>query len=345
MAKAVIVLVTTLFIVSCQQQHYHFKGETHLRNLRMLTSSGENAEAYFSFDESKLIYQSKHGSYACDQIFSMSLDGLNKHLLSTGNGKTTCAYFFPDNEHYIYASTHGADSACPPPPDYSKGYVWNVYSNFDLYTASINDITPSLLQPAPGYDAEATISPQGDKIVFTSQRNGDLDIFTMNLDGSNLRQLTNELGYDGGPFFSWDGTKIVYRAYHPNTNQEKERYQALLANEMIEPGNFQIWIMNADGLNKRQVTHNKFANFAPFFHPDNKRIIFSSNLNSPNSRHSDFNLWMVDEDGSRLEQITFFKEFDGFPMFTRDGRYLVFASNRFNYQPRETNIFLAEWVN
>jgi Tol biopolymer transport system component len=343
MLKSLILIVATLYI-SCQQQQYQFKSETHLRNIRMLTNSGENAEAYFSFDESRLIYQSKHGSYKCDQIFSMALDGLNKNLLSTGYGKTTCAYFLPDNEHYIYASTHGADSACPPPPDYSQGYVWNVYSSFELYIANINDKNPSLLRPAPGYDAEATISPLGDKIVFTSQRNGDLDIYTMNLDGSELHQLTDELGYDGGPFFSWDGTKIVYRAYHPNTDQEKVRYRELLADEMIEPGNFQIWVMDADGANKRQVTHNEYANFAPFFHPDNKRIIFSSNLNSPNRREPDFNLWMINENGEGLEKITFFDEFDGFPMFTRDARYLVFASNRFNLQPRETNIFLAEWV-
>ena len=321
-----------------------FEGETHIADLKMLTETGENAEAYFSFDQKRLIFQSTYGSYTCDQIFSMNLDGSDKKLLSTGLGKTTCSYFLPDNNHFIYASTHGASPDCPPPPDYSNGYVWKVYSAFELYKASLQDLNPVLLNPAPGYDAEATVSPTGDKIVFTSQRNGDLDIYTMNLDGTDLRQVTDKLGYDGGPFFSWDGTKIVYRCYHPESTEDIKRYTQLLNEEMIEPGNFQIWIMNADGSGKRQVTHNRFANFAPFWHPDDKRIIFASNIGSTDPRKPDFNLWMINEDGSGLEQITFFNEFDGFPMFTRDGRKLVFASNRFNKNPHDTNIFIADWI-
>jgi TolB protein len=325
-------------------QNYAYPNETHLLNIKMLTDEGENAEAYFSFDESRIIYQSSHGSYKCDQIFTMLFDGSEKQLLSTGFGKTTCSYFYPDNNQFLYASTHTADSACPPPPDYSKGYVWKVYKTFDLYVGRLDQSGVSPLNPAPGYDAEATISPLGDKIVFTSQRNGDLDIYTMNLDGSDLKQLTNEVGYDGGPFFSWDGSKIVYRAYHPQSMEEIARYQSLLKEEMIEPSNFQLWVMDADGSNKRQITHNNDANFAPFFHPDNKRIIFSSNLNSTNRRQPDFNLWIINEDGTGLEQITFFEGFDGFPMFTKDGHYLIFSSNRFNRQPHDTNIFISEWA-
>jgi len=343
MSQLFLFFILIVFLISCED-NYTFTGETHLRNLKMLTTEGENAEAYFSFDEKHIIYQSSFGQYKCDQIFVMNLDGSRKKLISTGFGKTTCAYFFPDNQQFIYASTHAADSACPPPPDYSQGYVWKVYKSFDLYKARLDEPVAYPLNPAPGYDAEATISPQGDKIVFTSQRNGDLDIYTMNLDGSDLRQLTDQLGYDGGPFFSWDGSKIVYRAYHPRSTGQIQRYRDLLAHEMIEPGNFQIWVMDADGLNKHQVTHNQDANFAPFFHPYNKRIIFSSSLNSTDRRQPDFNLWMIHEDGSGLEQITFFDGFDGFPMFTKDARHLVFASNRFNRQPRDTNIFITEWL-
>ncbi len=321
-----------------------FPGEKHLTNIRMLTDGGENAEAYFSFDQEHLIYQSRHDSFACDQIFTMKLDGSGEKLLSTGMGKTTCSYFFPDNRHFIYASTHGALPDCPPPPDYSLGYVWNIYATFELYIAKLDDLAPQVISPAPGYDAETTISPTGDRIVFTSQRNGDLDIYSMNLDGSDLKQLTHELGYDGGPFFSWDGLKIVYRSYHPQTENEIKRYQDLLAAEMIEPGNFQIWVMDTDGTNKHQVTYNQYANFAPFFHPDNKRIIFSSNLGSTNPKKPDFNLWMINEDGTDLEQLTYFDGFDGFPMFTRDAQKLVFASNRFNKNPRDTNIFIADWI-
>jgi Tol biopolymer transport system component len=323
---------------------YRFANEKHLKNLRMLTTEGENAEAYFSFNEQKLIFQSSHGQYLCDQIFTMNLDGSEKRLVSTGLGRTTCAYYYPNEKRIIYASTHGADSACPPPPDFSRGYVWKVYKSFDLYTANTDGSDVQTLAPQIGYDAEATVSPIGDKIVFTSQRGGDLDIYTMNLDGSDLQQLTHTLGYDGGPFFSWDGKKIVYRAYHPKSEQEIKRYQDLLADELIEPAKFQIWVMNADGSSKKQISDNDFANFAPFYHPDNQRIIFCSNLNSTNQRRPDFNLWMVNEDGSGLEQITFFDNFDGFPMFSSNGKKLVFASNRFNRQPRDTNVFIADWI-
>jgi len=340
-----------LILCGCQSSdretrtdRYAFPGEKHFRNIKMLTTEGENAEAYFSFNQQKLIFQSRHGKYLCDQIFIMDLDGSNKKLVSTGFGRTTCSFFYPGGNRIIYASTHLADTACPPPPDYSQGYVWKVYNSFDLITANSDGSNPRPFIPHIGYDAEATISPIGDKIVFTSQRSGDLDIFSVNLDGSELKQLTSDLGYDGGPFFSWDGKKIVYRSYHPKTVEQIKRYKALLADELIEPVQFQLWVMDADGSNKRQITNNKFANFAPFYHPDNKRIIFCSNLNSENPRRPDFNLWMINEDGSGLEQITFFDNFDGFPMFTSDGKKLVFSSNRFNRQPRDTNVFLADWI-
>lgn len=321
-----------------------YPSERHLANIRQLTFEGENAEAYWSFNEKMLSFQSTHGELQCDQIFSMNADGAGKKLVSTGLGRTTCAFFLPGDQSIIYASTHAADAACPPKPDYSQGYVWKVYSSYDLYITPAGGGHSLPFLPAPGYDAEATVSPKGDRIVFTSQRDGDLDIYSVNIDGSDLQQLTHDLGYDGGSFFSWDGKKIVYRSYHPKTEAEIMRYKDLLALELIEPSAFQIMAMNADGSDKQQITRNDFANFAPFYHPDNKRIIFCSNLNSADLRHPDFNLWMIHEDGSGLEQITFFNGFDGFPMFTHDGRMLVFASNRFNRQPHDTNIFTAEWV-
>jgi len=322
-----------------------FKGEKHLKNLKMLTFEGENAEAYFSFNQQKLIFQSTHGKYKCDQIFSMNIDGTDAKMVSTGLGRTTCSYFLPGDKKIIYASTHANSDSCPPPADFSQGYVWKVYSSYELYKANADGSEPEVFLPADGYDAEATVSPTGDRIVFTSQRDGDLDIYSCKIDGSDLKRLTNELGYDGGPFYSWDGSKIVYRSFHPKTEEEKQRYKDLLADEMIVPSTFQIYVMDADGSNKKQITDNNYANFAPFFHPDDKRIIFCSSLNSTNPRQPDFNLWMINEDGSGLEQITFFDQFDGFPMFTKDGSKLVFASNRFNRNPRDTNVFIADWVN
>ncbi|MGD9897814.1 MAG: TolB family protein [Calditrichaceae bacterium] len=321
-----------------------FAREQHLKNIRMLTFEGENAEAYFSFDEKRLIFQSAHGEYKCDQIFTMNIDGSGKSLVSTGKGRTTCSYFLPGDQKIIYASTHATSSECPPRADFSKGYVWKVYNSFDLYIANSDGSNPEPFLASPGYDAEATISPKRDKIVFTSMRDGDLDIYTVNIDGSDLKRLTTEIGYDGGPFFSWDGSKIVYRSYHPKTDEEIKRYKDFLSEELIEPNAFQIWVMDADGNNKHQVTDNEFANFAPFYHPDNNRILFCSNLNSVDRRKPDFNIWMINEDGTGLEQITFFDNFDGFPMITHDGKKLVFASNRFNRNPRDTNVFIADWV-
>jgi TolB protein len=354
MQKFVIIIAAGLLVFSCTKNKSQaemqaadtmvFEGEKHIKNLKMLTFEGENAEAYFSFDQQKLIYQSTHGNYECDQIFSMNIDGSDWKRVSTGLGRTTCSYFLPGDDKIIYASTHAANDSCPPPADMSLGYVWKVYKSYDLYVANADGSDPKVLLPAEGYDAEATVSPKGDKIVFTSQRDGDLDIYSCNIDGSDLKRLTTKLGYDGGPFFSWDGSKIVFRSFHPQTEQAKQRYKDLLADEMIVPSTFQIYVMDADGSNKKQITDNEYANFAPFFHPDNKRIIFCSNLNSTNPRQPDFNLWMINVDGSGLEQITFFDSFDGFPMFTRDGSKLVFASNRFNRNPRDTNVFLADWV-
>lgn len=321
-----------------------FANEKHLKNIKMLTFEGENAEAYFSFDEKNLIFQSTHGDYKCDQIFTMTVDGKNKKLVSTGKGRTTCSYYMPGDKRIIYSSTHAANDACPPPVDFSKGYVWKIYKEYDMYTANADgsDIKPFL--PSPGYDAEPTVSPTGDKVVFTSMRDGDLDIYTCDIDGSNVKRLTTELGYDGGPFFSRDGKKIIYRSFHPKTDEEIKRYKDLLAQDMIEPNNFQIYVMDVDGSNKTQITKNEYANFAPFFHPDGKRLIFCSSLNSKSARHPDFNLWMINLDGTGLEQITFFEGFDGFPMFSGDGKKLVFASNRFNRNPRDTNVFIADWV-
>lgn len=352
MKKTIIALLATLTVfIACGEQTakentdpFVIKGETHLKNIRMLTDHGENAEAYFSFSGSQLIYQSTNEPYQCDQIFTMNLDGSEKNLVSTGKGRTTCSYFLPGDQQIIYASTHAENVNCPPAADMSNGYVWKTYASFDLYIANADGSDPKPFLPAPGYDAEATVSPVGYKIVFTSQRDGDLDIYTVNLDGSNLRRLTTELGYDGGPFFSWDGKKIVYRSYHPKSKAEVERYKKLLADEMIEPNAFQVWVMDVDGSNKRQITDNEFANFAPFYHPDNKRIIYVTNEGSSNTRKPDFNFWMINEDGSNKKQISRFDGFDGFPMFSKNGKQLVFASNRSNKKKHDTNIFIADWV-
>ena len=317
--------------------------EKHFKNMQMLTNGGENAEAYFSFDGSKIIFQAT-GEYECDQIFIMNIDGSGKHLVSTGKGRTTCSYFYPDGKSILYASTHLGGDMCPQKPDHSKGYVWALYSDYEIFHANVDGSYPVKLTDVKGYDAEATISPKGDKIVFTSTRNGDIDLYSMDLDGSNVKQLTNIPGYDGGAYYSYEGTMIVFRASRFDDPTKLKEYQDLLADGLIRPGQLEIYVMNADGSNIRQVTNNKAANFGPYFFPDGKRIIYCSNQDDPKGRN--FDLYMINVDGTGNERITYGETFDGFPMFSLHdgGKKFVFCSNRFNANQGETNVFICDWV-
>lgn len=339
------ILVPTLFMRSLSQDSkIRFESEKHLKNIRQLTFGGENAEAYFSSDGKQLIFQSKRDGRGCDQIYTMNTDGSNVKMVSTGDGRTTCAYFYKSSKKILYASTHYGGKKCPPSPDFSKGYVWPIYPEYDIFAANSNGSEVRRLTDASGYDAEATVSPDGNKIVFTSLRDGDLDIYTMDKNGKSIKRLTTELGYDGGPFFSPDGKRIVYRSYHPKTTEEIKRYKDRLANNLIEPNNFEIWIMDANGANKRKVTDLGAASFAPYFHPNGKKIIFSTNYYATDRRKRNFELALINTDGTGLERVTNFASFDGFPMFSPDGKKLVFASNRNAAKRGDTNIFIADWV-
>ncbi|MHB0970682.1 MAG: TolB family protein [Thermoanaerobaculia bacterium] len=316
--------------------------ETHLRNVRQLTFGGENAEAYFSPNGKKLIFQSTRDGYPCDRIYTMNVDGSDVTLVSTGKGRTTCAYFVPNSDRIIYSSTHESSPDCPPVPDMSQGYVWGLYPAYDLYSAKADGSDLRPLTRAPGYDAEATTTTDGSKIVFTSMRDGDLDIYTMNADGGDVRRLTDTVGYDGGPFYSKDGEWIVYRSNHPDDAKEMADYKTLLAKDRIRPSRLDLWVMRADGSGKRRLTDNGAANFAPFFFPDGKRIIFVSNMHDDRGRN--FDLYAIGVDGNNLERITHNESFDGFPMFSPDGKKLVFGSNRNNAAEGDTNVFIADWV-
>ncbi len=349
MMKTLVLIILFFSVVLAQNKNvtdpndpYRFPEEKRLKNIKMLTNGGENAEAYLSFDETKLIFQSTRDNLQCDQIFIMNIDGTDQRMISTGLGRTTCAYFLPGDTLILYGSTHHYDKNCPKPPDRSKGYVWQLYNTFDLFVADLNGNIIRQLTCEHGYDTEATVSPKGDKIIFTSTRDGDPELYTMNIDGSDLRRITFEKGYDGGAFFSHDGSKIVFRASRPKTEKELKDYEELVKYGYVRPTNLEIYVCDADGSNIRQVTNNGAANFAPFFHPDGKRIIFSSNVNSKDRRN--FDLYIINIDGTGLEQITFNETFDGFPMFTKDGKKLIFCSNRFSNKPGETNVFIAEWV-
>lgn len=339
-----LVLSLSVFGVFAQQD-LTVKGETRIKNIKQLTFGGENAEAYFSSDGKQLSFQSKRGDLKCDQIFTMNIDGSNVKMVSNGEGRTTCAYFVNKNKQIVYGSTHMDSKECPPNPDFSQGYVWAVYPSYDLFTVKANGKDVKQLTKTPGYDAEATVSPDGKKIVFTSMRDGDLDIYTMDTNGKNIKRLTTELGYDGGAFFSPDGKQIVYRSFHPKTDAEIARYKDRLSKNMIEPTVFEVWVMNADGTNKRQITKLGAASFAPFFTPDGKKIIFCTNYFATDRRKRNFDLALINVDGTGLERVTYNETFDGFPIFSPDGKKLVFASNRNAAKEGDTNVFIADWVN
>ncbi len=315
--------------------------EVHLRNIRQLTFGGQNAEAYFSRSGRQLIFQRQEADTGCDQEYVINTDGTGLQRVSSGKGRTTCGYFYDKDHRIFYSTTEHAGAACPPRPDYSKGYVWALY-DYDIYLANADGSDTRRLTHNPRYDAEGTLSPDGHTIVFTSLRDGDLDVYTMRTDGSQLKRLTHTLGYDGGPFFSPDGKQIVYRAWHPQTSSDSSDYTTLIAENMVRPVRMEIWVMDADGSHQHQVTNLGGANFAPYFHPDGRRIIFASNHKNPRSRN--FDLYLINLDGTGLEQITTSSEFDAFPMFSPDGRQLVWASNRHGKVQGETNIFIADWV-
>ena len=338
-------------IVEEPTEFTHYPQEKHLANVRQLTFGGDNAEAYWSFDNKHLVFQAKNDAWGveCDQIYyfdpSQAIPkGEIPKLVSTGLGRTTCSYFLPGNKSIIYASTHLADVNCPPEPHRSANgkYVWPIYESFDIFTADLDGNLINQLTDTPGYDAEPTVSPNGDLIVFTSIRTGDLELFTMNIDGSDVKQVTSGLGYDGGAFFSPDGTKLIFRSSRPQTPEDQKVYKDLLLSGQVQPTMMELYVCNVDGSDLKKITDLGNANWAPFFHPSGEKVIFSSNHNS--KRGFPFNLFMVNLDGTGLEQITFDDTFDSFPMFSFDGKKIVFSSNRNNGDTRDTNLFIADWV-
>lgn len=330
------------------QDNLKYENEVNFTSVKQVTFGGDNAEAYWSFDDKNLIFQSNYSNWGleCDQMFIMERDQTfedqKPKMVSTGNGRTTCSYFMPDNEHILYASTHENDLECPETPLRKNGrYVWPVYDSYDIYVSDLDGNIVTKLTDQIGYDAEATVSPKGDKIVFTSNRSGDLELYTMNIDGSDVKQITNVLGYDGGAFFSPDGSKIVFRASRPKTDEEVAEYKSLLSEGLVQPTEMELFICNSDGSDLKQITFLGNSNWSPFFHPSGEKVVFSSNYES--IMGFPFNIYMIDIDGKNLKKITHGDTFDSFPVFSNDGKRLAFSSNRNNGGTRDTNVFIAEW--
>jgi len=367
--KRIPIILLVLFLISCKENKkvqipeensteviteeiinnpLIYPEEVHFKSIQQVTFGGDNAEAYWSFDDKQIIFQSNNKEWGleCDQMFLMNAKETFKDtkppMISTGKGRTTCAYFLPDNKHFVYGSTHLDNDACPEVPLRKNGnYVWPVYDTFDIFVADLEGNITDQLTTEPGYDAEATVSPKGDKIVFTSLRSGDLELYTMNIDGSDVKQITDELGYDGGAFFSPDGTQLIFRSSRPKTEEAIKKYKDLLAQGLVEPTEMELYICNADGSELRQLTNLGNANWSPFFLPSGDKIMFSSNFEA--ERGFPFNLYMIDTDGKNLERITHSETFDAFPVFSNDGKHLIFSSNRNNGGGRDTNLFIAEW--
>lgn len=364
--KYVLFAVASLQVASTFAQHNHekdhaghhhahqhatepeIKPEPHLKNLKQLTFGGDNAEAYFSFDGKQIVFQSNNPAWGlnCDQIFYSPLSAMGHAefrppMVSTGEGRTTCSYFMPGDSTMVYASTHLGDKACPPVPETKGVYLWPIYEDFDIFVTNKQGTIVKQLTNEAGYDAEATVSPDGKSIVFTSTRSGDLELYIMDIDGGNVRQITHDLGYDGGAFFSPDSKKLVFRSSRPKTKEEIETYKSYLSRNLVAPTNMEIYTVNVDGTDLKQITNLGKANWAPFFHPSGKKIIFSSNHHS--ERGYDFQLFMINTDGTGLERVTQNSIFNAFPMFSPDGKQLIFSSNRNNGGTRDTNLFIADW--
>jgi len=327
-----------------------YPDETHFSNIQQLTFGGDNAEAYWSFDGQYIIFQrtNPQDGISCDQIFIGKVpqqgEKFEYKMVSTGKGRTTCPYFTKDGKHIIYASTHLAADTCPPVPDrkkYGNKYIWPLYDSYDIFMADLDGKIVKQLTEAKGYDAEPTLSPDGKKMIYTSDKDGDIDLYVMDLKSGKEKKVTNTLGYDGGAWFSPDGKKIIWRASRPKTESEIKEYKDLLAENMVAPTNMEVFVANTDGSNVRQVTSFGQANWAPTFMPDNKRIIFASNHEY--KRGFPFNLYTINEDGTGLHKVSRDKGFDAFPMFSPDGKKIIFSSNRNNGGTRDTNVFIADW--
>ncbi len=319
-------------------------------NARQLILEGRRSgEGYFSPDGDKLIFQSeREPGNPFYQIYTLDLQTGDTRRVSPGTGKTTCAFFQPGTDRVIFASTHGDRDAVAKEKaelDFrasgkARRYSWDYDENFDIYSAKEDGSDLVNLTRSPGYDAEGSFSPDGKEIVFCSLRTAfplerlspELrdrykkdpswfgDIYLMNADGSNVRRLTSEPGYDGGPFFSPDGQRVVWRHFEEN---------GVMAD---------IWTMKTDGTDKKRLTDFKSMSWAPFYHPSGRYIIFTSNKLG----FENFELFMVDTAGRHEPvRVTFTNGFDGLPVFSPDGKKLCWTSGRTS--DGKAQLFLADW--
>lgn len=341
----IIKILCLVLLTSCSIKN-NSKDSFKLINTKQLTFDGDNGEAYFSSDDKNLIFQSKRDGNNCDKIYTMTVNGKNIEPIPYTDGAFTCSYYSLDNSQIFFSSTMQDGVGCPivykdPNP---RKYIWPL-RNFDIYTM-YNDGEIVNLTKSEGYDAEATIHPIEEKIIFTSLRDGDIDLYEMDYDGNNLKRITSEFGYDGGAFYSPDGSQIVWRAWYPSTDQDIEKWNINIKNKYIEAVPLDLYIAQRDGSNKKRLTNNGATNWSPSWHPSGKYIVFSSNMDDWLEEHDsfgpNFELYMIELETGNLERLTFNETFDSFPVFSSDGSKIVYSSNRNRENKRQTNIFISD---
>jgi Tol biopolymer transport system component len=310
----------------------------HLTNIRQVTFGLAKAgEGYFSPDGHSIIFQAVphvapsifHRPAPDEDGYQIYLGALAEdaplRMISTGRGRCTCPFFHPSGKSVLFASTHlnpRTDAEPPRGPAYSRTarYRWEFPESMDIFTADLDGKILNRLTDAPGYDAEASYSPDGSRIVFTSFRDGDAEIYVMDADGRSPRRITHARGYDGGPFFSPDGKQIVYRSDRKG-------------NDLL-----QIYLNNAQGTAERALTHDEFVNWGPYFHPSGRHIIYATSRHG----HTNYELYLMDVDTGRLERITYHEGFDGLPVFSPDGKRLMWTSSG-RVADRKSQLFIADF--
>jgi len=313
----------------------------YLGNIRQVTSGLPRAgEGYFSPDGSKIVYQAYPIGYPFYQIYVQSLDKNDPYRISPGRGRTTCAYFTNDGEKVLFASAHLN-------PDIEKNekaardlakeggarrYQWDFDEAMDIWVCNLDGTKLQRLTDSPGYDAEGSYSHDGKQIVYTSTLDGDPDIYVMDADGSNVRQVNNVDGYDGGPFFSPDDKWIIFRS-----DRDKEHM-------------LQLYAISVDGKTEVQLTDDlDTVNWAPYFHPSGKYIVWARADYSRGPMGANFDLYTMDIEstdttfeGGKTTRITHHEKADVLPVFSPDGKKLMWTSSR--TEDESSQLWIADWL-
>ena len=314
-----------------------------IADVQQLTFEGDNGEGYLNQEETQVVFQSKRDGNDCDKLYLVDIDGKNLKEFPLRDGAFTCAHYALDNEFIFFSSTMKDGPECPeiykhPNP---RKYIWPL-RNYEIYKWDGN--TATQLTNAPGYNAETTTHPTERKVIFTSMREGDIDLYEMDYDGENVKRITTELGYDGGAFYSPDGNSIVWRAWYPSNDAEREKWSINLDNRYIDAVPLDIYIASRDGSNKQRLTDNGATNWSPSWHPNGKHIVFSSNMDDwredYNAFGSNFELYMIEIETLKLTRLTDNDTFDSFPVISKKGK-IIFSSNRNAKNARQTNIFVG----